>query len=117
MTAVRSHAQRAKNRTARVSDLTAGERLPDHQTGDGDPSLSSLLMTSLGLRSDMRAASRAAGSGNAGTRITFADVLTFLYVRQAEINRDIAHSQDSYREPKRKACAGFPAVSSVRGGT
>ena len=60
-------------------------------------------MTALGLPSDTRAASRAAGSGNAGTRITFADVMTFLYVRQAEINRDIAHSQDSYREPKRRA--------------
>lgn len=91
-----------KGRTARVTDLAVGERLPDHHTGDGDPSLSGLLMTALGLPSDMRAASRTAGSGNAGNRITFADVLTFLYVRQAEINHDIAHSQDSYREPKRK---------------
>lgn len=91
-----------KGRTARVTDLTVGERLPDHHTGDGDPSLSSLLMTALGLPSAMRAASRTVGSSNAGNRITFADVLTFLYVRQAEINHDIAHSQDSYREPKRK---------------
>jgi DNA repair exonuclease SbcCD ATPase subunit len=91
-----------KSRTARVTDLTTQERLPDHQTGDGAPSLSSLLMAALGLPSDMRAASRTAGSGNAGNRITFADVMTFLYVRQAEINHDIAHSQDSYREPKRK---------------
>lgn len=91
-----------KGRTARVTELAAGERLPDHHTGDGDPSLSGLLMTALGLPSDMRAASRTAGSGNAGNRITFADVLTFLYVRQAEINHDIAYSQDSYREPKRK---------------
>ena len=94
--------EQQKGRTARVTDIAAGERLPDHQTGDGDPSLSGLLMTTLGLPSDMRAASRTAGSSNAGNRITFADVLTFLYVRQAEINHDIAHSQDSYREPKRK---------------
>jgi AAA domain len=92
-----------KNRTARVTDLAVQERLPDHQNGDGDLSLSSLLMSALGLPADMRAASRTTGSSNAGNRITFADVMTFLYVRQAEINHDIAHSQDSYREPKRKA--------------
>jgi hypothetical protein len=91
-----------KGRNAHVTDLAVREHLPDHHTGDGDPSLSGLLMTALGLPTDMRAASRTAGSSNAGNLITFADVFTFLYVRQAEINHDIAHSQDSYREPKRK---------------
>ena len=60
-------------------------------------------MTALGLPDDMRAAARSGASSNAGARITFADVFSFLYVAQSEINRDIAHSQDSYREPKRKA--------------
>jgi hypothetical protein len=91
-----------KGRTARVTDLATGERLPDHHTDEGEPGLSRLLMTALGLPADMRAAARSAGSSNAGNRITFADLFTFVYVRQAEINHDIAYSQDSYREPKRK---------------
>ncbi len=91
-----------KRKTARVTDLITSERLPDHHLDTTQPSLNTLLLTALGLPDDMRAAARTGASRNAGARITFADVFSFLYVAQSEINRDIAHSQDSYREPKRK---------------
>lgn len=95
---------KSKNASARVTDLITGERLKDHHIDDKkDPQLSDLLLTTLGLPTDMRAAARGAGSINAGNRITFADIFTYLYVSQADINRDIAHSEESYREPKRKA--------------
>lgn len=92
----------AKRNTARVTNLITGERLPDHHLDTTQPSLNTLLLTALGLADDMRAAARTGVSTKAGARITFADVFSFLYVAQSEINRDIAHSQDSYREPKRK---------------
>jgi hypothetical protein len=92
-----------KQATARVTDLITGERLPDHHADAGQPSLNTLLMTALDLPDDMRAAARTGGSSNAGARISFADVFSFLYVPQSDINRDIANSQESYREPKRKA--------------
>ena len=92
-----------KGAMARVSDLTTGERLPDQRVDVGQPSLNTLLMTALGLPDDMRAAARTGGSSNVGARISFADVFSFLYVPQSDINRDIANSQESYREPKRKA--------------
>jgi hypothetical protein len=92
-----------KGATARVTDLITGERLPDHHVGAGQPSLNTLLMTALGLPDDMRAAARTGGSSNTGARISFADVFSFLYIPQSDINRDIANSQESYREPKRKA--------------
>jgi hypothetical protein len=94
---------RAKKATARVTDLITGERLPDHHVDGGQPSLNTLLMTALDLPDDMRAAARTGGSSNTGARISFADVFSFLYVPQSDINRDIANSQESYREPKRKA--------------
>jgi AAA domain len=92
-----------KRATARVTDLITGERLPDHHVDAGQPSLNTLLMTALDLPDDMRAAARTGGSSNVGARISFADVFSFLYVPQSDINRDIANSQESYREPKRKA--------------
>jgi hypothetical protein len=92
-----------KQATARVTDLITGERLPDHHVDAGQPSLNTLLMTALELPDDMRAAARTGGSSNTGARISFADVFSFLYVPQSDINRDIANSQESYREPKRKA--------------
>lgn len=92
-----------KQATARVTDLITGERLPDHHVDGGQPSLNTLLMTALDLPDDMRAAARTGGSSNTGARISFADVFSFLYVPQSDINRDIANSQESYREPKRKA--------------
>jgi hypothetical protein len=92
-----------KSKVVRVTDLITQERLPDHRTGDGEPSLSALLLNALGLPADLRAAARTRTTTNAGARISFADVFAFMYVRQADINRDIASSKESYREPKRKS--------------
>jgi hypothetical protein len=92
-----------KRNNVRVTDLVTGERLPDHQVKLGEFSLNTLLMTSLGLPSDMRAAAQTGRSTKAGARISFADIFTYMYIPQSEINRDIARSQDSYLEPKRKA--------------
>jgi DNA repair exonuclease SbcCD ATPase subunit len=91
-----------KRGKVRVTDLIAQERLRDHHVGDKQPALNTLLMRCLGLSDDMRAAAGGT-STRAGARITFADILTYLYIPQSQINRDIAHSQESYREPKRKA--------------
>ncbi|MGK3091819.1 AAA family ATPase [Streptomyces sp. WAC01490] len=93
-----------KRHNVRVTDLVTGERLPDHQVKLGEArSLNTLLMGSLGLPSDMRAAAQTGRSTKAGARISFADIYTYMYVPQSEMNRDIARSQDSYLEPKRKA--------------
>ncbi|MEV8442076.1 hypothetical protein AB0425_32255 [Actinosynnema sp. NPDC051121] len=92
---------RSKRDTVRVTDLITRERQPDHSTKlDAEYSLNSLLMKSLGLRDDLRASTEK--GTKAGNRITFADVMTYLYIPQGQINHDIAHSQDSYREPKRR---------------
>jgi hypothetical protein len=87
----------------RVTDLVTGDRLQDHHVNDDQPTISGLLLEALGLSTDMRAASRSSRSTKRGTRISFNDVFSFMYVPQAEIGRDIAHSQDSYWAPKRKA--------------
>ncbi|WP_434453152.1 AAA family ATPase [Lentzea sp. E54] len=92
---------RSKRSTVRVTDLITQERLPDHSTRlDAEHSLNSLLMRSLGLRDDLRASTEK--GKKAGNRVSFADVLTYLYIAQRQINHDIAHSQDSFREPKRR---------------
>ena len=88
----------------RVTDLITQERLPDHHVepaADAEPQRAAL--TALGLPADARAAATGGGSSKPGSRITFADIFSFMYVQQADINRDIAHSQDSYLDPKRKA--------------
>lgn len=92
----------AKRKTVRVFDVIDQQRLRDHRADDKQPSLNTLLLSCLGLRDDLRAAA-GGNSARAGARITFADIFTFLYVPQSQINRDIAYSQDSYREPKRRA--------------
>ncbi len=93
-----------KHRNVRVTDLKSQERLPDHGTDTGQsPNLSGLLMGALGFADDMRAAARTAGSTNPGARITFADIFSYLYVAQSDMNRDIARSQEPYLAPKRKA--------------
>jgi hypothetical protein len=92
-----------KGRAVRVTDLITQERLPDHHTDDAEPRLTTLLMTALGLPADARAAATGGGSSKPGSRITFADVFSFMYIPQSEINKDIAHSQDSYLGAKRKA--------------
>lgn len=93
----------AKRNVVRVVDLITRERLPDRFVSSREPLLSTLLLEALGLPTDMRAAARSRPTTNAGDRISFADIFTFMYVRQADINRDIASSQESYREPKRKS--------------
>lgn len=98
----------AKQDIVRVTDLISQERMPDHRVSERAaikqyPSLNSLLMTALGLPDGMRAASSTKGSSQLGNRITFADVFAFLYIPQSAINQQIAHSEESYREPKRKA--------------
>ncbi|MET8092104.1 AAA family ATPase [Micromonospora sp. NPDC005220] len=92
-----------KRKTVRVFDLVARDRLPDHYTEGNTPLLNTRLLSALGLPDEMRAAARSGNSSRAGNRITFSDIFSFLYIPQAEINRDIASSQDSYLEPKRKA--------------
>ncbi|PTA42899.1 hypothetical protein C8054_28145 [Micromonospora sp. RP3T] len=91
-----------KRDVVRVIDLVLQERLTDHRVTGGSPSLNSLLMSTLGLPDDMKAAARGA-STKAGARISFADIFSFLYIPQSEINRDIASSKDQYLDPKRKA--------------
>lgn len=87
-----------------VVDLHDKTRLRDHSTSAAEePSLNSLLLTALGLPDDMLAASSSSSSTKKGNRISFADVLKYLYVPQAEINRVIANSEDSWYAPKRKA--------------
>lgn len=93
----------SRRRTVRAFDKRSREDLGDFGLSDAEPSLSSLLLGAMGLSTDMRAAPRSRTSTRPGARITFNDILTYLYIPQSAINRDIAHSQDSYREPKRKA--------------
>jgi energy-coupling factor transporter ATP-binding protein EcfA2 len=90
-----------KRKKARVTDLTAQERLPDHHIGTAQPSLNTLLLSALGLPDDMKAAA-SGQSTKAGSRISFNDVFSVLYLPQYEINIDIANSRQSYLEPKRK---------------
>ncbi|MFF5080385.1 hypothetical protein ACFY36_25315 [Actinoplanes sp. NPDC000266] len=93
-----------KRRNVRVTDLKAQERLPDHSTDTShSPNLSALLMQALGFADDMRAAARTISSTKPGARITFADIFSYLYVPQSDMNREIARSQDQYLAPKRKA--------------
>lgn len=93
----------SKRKIVRVTDLVTRERIADHHTTDTEPRLNSLLMSALGLPDDMRAASRATASSKLGARISFMDIFAFLYLPQQDINREIAHSDQSVREPKRKA--------------
>jgi hypothetical protein len=95
-------------RQVRVVDLITGEQLPDHPVGstatrtDDEQTISDLLMTALGLPTDLRAA--AAGTSNRpGARITFSDVFRYMYVPQSAINQAVAGSGESYYQPKRRA--------------
>jgi len=87
----------------RVMDLISRERMPDHSVGGDEPTISDLLMTSLGLQTGLKAAARSRRSTSAGAQITFNDVFRYMYVPQSEMNRDIGASHDSYYAPKRKA--------------
>lgn len=88
--------------TVEVRDLVEGQRLSDHYIDRHEPSISDLLMTSLGLPTGLRAAPRSTSSTKRGAKITFNDVFRFMYVSQAAINREIAGSSNTYYEPKRR---------------
>lgn len=65
----------------RVVDLVSGDRLPDRAVDNNqENSISDLLMTALGLPTDMRAAPRGKNSSSKGHRITFNDVFKYMYV-------------------------------------
>jgi hypothetical protein len=94
----------SKNKVVQATDLITSEQLPEQFVSNSkQPSVNTLLMTALGLPTDARAAPRSANSNKPGALITFGDVFTFLYIPQSEINRQIAHSEENYREPKRRA--------------
>lgn len=86
----------------RVFDLQEQVELEDHFVAKQEPTLSSLLLNAMDLPDDMRAAAKK-GSTNQGARITFYDVLKYMYVSQADINKHIAGSGESYYQPKRRA--------------
>ena len=92
-----------RQRTVRVLDLTTGERTRDHFVGGDERPISDLLLAAMGIEAGLRAAARGGRSTSAGAQITFNDVFRFIYVSQAEMNRDIAWSQQGYYDPKRKA--------------
>lgn len=85
-----------------VTDLLVGQRLHDHHVDKGEPSISDLLMSSLGLPTGLKAAARSSNSTRQGAEITFNDVFKYMYVPQVAINREIAGSSANYYEPKRK---------------
>ncbi|MGA1813102.1 hypothetical protein VH571_12025 [Frondihabitans sp. 4ASC-45] len=93
----------ASSSVVRVRDLTEQLDLEDRHTDKREPNLSSLLLSSMGVPDDMRAASKATNSTKQGARISFADIFKYMYVSQGDINREIASSEDSYYTPKRKA--------------
>lgn len=90
-------------RTIRVTDLVTDERLRDHTVGGDERPISDLLMTAMGFETGLLAAARGGRSTSAGAKITFNDIFHFMYIPQAEMNRDIAWSQQGYYEPKRKS--------------
>lgn len=87
----------------RVTDLVTGERLRDRAVGGAEDTISEFLLGTLGFPAGLLAAARGGRSTSAGSEITFNDLFRFMYIPQAEINRDIAHSSDGYYDPKRKA--------------
>ncbi|NTW38922.1 MAG: AAA family ATPase [Cellulomonadaceae bacterium] len=89
--------------TIRVTDLVTGERIRDRSVGGPGDTISGLLMEALGLPVGLLAAARGGRSTSAGSEITFNDLFRFMYIPQAEINKDIAHSTDGYYDPKRKS--------------
>ncbi|MCW2690805.1 MAG: hypothetical protein JWR37_5695 [Mycobacterium sp.] len=92
-----------RQRTVRVVDLVSRERIADCSVGGDDRPISDLLLSAMGLDTGLRAAARGGRSTSAGTQITFNDVFRFMYVPQAEMNRDIAWSEQGYYDPKRKS--------------
>jgi len=92
-----------RRRTVRVLDLVTRERMRDHFISGDERLISDLLLHAMGLDPGLKAAARGARSTSAGSEITFNDVYRFMYVPQAEMNRDIAWSREGYYDPKRKS--------------
>jgi hypothetical protein len=92
-----------RRRVVRVQDLVSGDRLPDHAVGGDGPTVSDLLLGAMGLEAGLRAAARGPRSTSTGSEITFNDVFRYMYIPQAQMNRDIAWSGEGYYDPKRKA--------------
>ena len=92
-----------RQKTVRVVDLVTSERMRDHSVGGDEPTVSDLLLGSMGIQIGLRAAARGGRSTSAGAQITFNDVYRFMYIPQSEMNRDIAWSQQGYYDPKRKS--------------
>lgn len=65
--------------------------------GDASTTASSVLLTAMGLPTDVVATSKTRTS-----RITFNNVWSFIYVEQREIDRSVARNNDTYLEPARK---------------
>lgn len=92
----------SRAKVVRVRDLVADTRLPDRNVGGDEMTISDLLLSAMGLPTDVRAAARGGRSTRQGDRITFNDIFRFMYVPQAEMNHDIAASTRSYLTAKRK---------------
>lgn len=90
-----------------VIDLATREDLgefPIEASADTDlATISDLMMSSLDLPTNARATSESRRSTSKPSKITFNDIWSYIYVEQPEIDRSIAHHNDTYREPKRKA--------------
>lgn len=93
--------QSKQSNKVKVFDLAAQEDVPDHYVAGEGPLLSSLLLSAMDLPDNVKAAG--ASGTKQGNRVTFNDVLKYMYVPQGEINESIAKSGDSYYQPKRRA--------------
>lgn len=80
-----------------------GDLVAELQAGSAsDSSASSLFMRELGIP-ETRVTTSRSRPGADTTPITFWDVYQFLYVAQRHIDATVLHSDQSYREPKRRA--------------
>ncbi|QDY10187.1 hypothetical protein FJK98_26065 [Micromonospora sp. HM134] len=91
-----------------VRDLRSREDLgafpvePTRGQGDETQTVGKLLLTALGLPTDVRASALSSKATSKPSVVTFNDIWSSLYVEQPEIDRSIAHHSDTYREPKRR---------------
>ena len=94
----------SRSKALTVTDLITGEVRTEVPVEDAeDETVSDILMSALGLSTQMRAAARSGASSRKGALITFYDLFRYMYVPQASINQQIAGSKEKYYEPKRKA--------------
>ncbi|GAA1312600.1 hypothetical protein Psi02_77150 [Planotetraspora silvatica] len=101
---VLQRATQGRMNTVDVYEAASGELVGTFpvREGGGRDSLSSLLLSALGLpvltipRSRTRA-------GSATSSLTFNDIYSYVYLQQAEIDRSVVYHLENYREPKRRA--------------